>query len=279
VIVEQLRLTSITAGFQINGLAGVLGNIGGALTSAPSMPNLARRLWLMSRKSNLEKKDGTWKLVNLGMKYLKAIPPIIYSSLTLYIVGADNIDVGNYSPGEGFAHAVTGKCAAEFGEDDVRRDLLKNLDENLHPIVDSPTGNGAIMSGGLSILGMGYAYRARIAKMGDWADLINCPIDTASLSAPKLNHVPFPEILVAQCYAYESTGLDFVLRGSPEERPFTVELKDLEIGSEYAMSVVDNKGAKTVVAPKVQGDADGVAQVTIPVGDRAVFELRMVRDI
>jgi len=46
-------------------MAGVIGDIGGAVTCQTSMPNLARRFWLMSRMTNLEKVNGKWKLVNL----------------------------------------------------------------------------------------------------------------------------------------------------------------------------------------------------------------------
>jgi hypothetical protein len=49
------------------GLAGVLGDVGAAVTSAAVMPNLARRLWLVSREAHVRKgKDGKYKLENLG---------------------------------------------------------------------------------------------------------------------------------------------------------------------------------------------------------------------
>jgi hypothetical protein len=245
-----------TAGFQILGAVGVIGDIGSVVMSVASMPNLARRLWLMSRKTNLDKVNGKWKLVNL--------------------VDADKMDVGNHTPGEEFAHTLSAFCAAQFGEEDMKADLLQHLDNELHPIVDSPTGHGALLNKGISVLAYTYALTARVAKKGDWTDLINCPVDEASLAAPKLDKVPFLEIMVARCHALEDTGLDFVLRGPLSPETFTVELKHLKPGRKYMLNSISDKEAKTTVIADLQSDADGVAHARIRVGGRSEFELRVV---
>jgi len=199
-----------------------------------------------------------------------------YISLTEHTVGADKIDPGNYARGEGCAYSISSQCAAEFGEYDERDDFIQYMDETLYPLKDSPTGKGAIWSSGLSNLSSGYSFRARITRKGDWSDLINSPPDLIALAAPKLNKVPFPEVMVARCFAHESTGLDFVLRGPANKTSFTIELKDLKVGQKYALSVVDGEGAKASVVSKIQSDVNGVALVSVSVGERSEFELRVV---
>jgi hypothetical protein len=64
----QTKLTIYIAGFPVIGLAGVIGDVSGALTCAAAMPNLARRLWLVSRIAHVRKsKSGKYTLENLGM--------------------------------------------------------------------------------------------------------------------------------------------------------------------------------------------------------------------
>lgn len=186
------------------------------------------------------------------------------------------MDVGNYTPGERFAHTLSAFCAAQFCEEGMKVDLLQHLDNELRPIVDSPTGHSALFNKGLSALTNSSALTARVAKKGDWTDLINCPVDKASLTAPKLDKVPFPEIMVARCHAFEDTGLDFVLRGPLSLKTFTVELKHLKPGRKYVLNSINDKQARTIFTADLQSDTDGVAHVPIPIGDRSKFELRVI---
>ena len=57
----------MAAGFPILGLGGVLGDVGGALFCSTAMPNLARRLWLISRESKIRTTtNGKYTIDNLG---------------------------------------------------------------------------------------------------------------------------------------------------------------------------------------------------------------------
>jgi len=55
------------------------------------------------------------------------------------LVGGDKMNVCNYTPDEDFAHTLSACYAPQFGEEDMKADLLQHLDNELHPIVDSPT--------------------------------------------------------------------------------------------------------------------------------------------
>ena len=76
------------------------------------------------------------------------------------LVGADNLDPGNYKPGIGYMHPVFAAAAAEFGDLKIRDQLLKQLDEEHHPVFTTKTG--ALKNKGLSTLGQGTALRARL---------------------------------------------------------------------------------------------------------------------
>lgn len=239
------------------GLAGVLGDVSGALTCSAAMPNLARRLWLVSRNSHVRKdKDGRYTLENL--------------------VGADKIDVGNYKAGIGFAYSLFANCAAEFGETELAQGLLDRLEGDLnHPTIESPTGNGATTTAGLSMLGSTNIFKARTQKFGDWAELINCPPDSAALVAPKLDSVPFPSVMVARCHAEGENGLNFVLRGPSEPKRFTLGFKDLHTDKTYRLLQVEKDNEKEVV-DGIKADGEGVAKATVSVGDRTEFKLQLV---
>lgn len=49
------------------GIAGVIGDVSAAASSSAAMPNLARRLWLVSREAHVRKsEDGKYRIENLG---------------------------------------------------------------------------------------------------------------------------------------------------------------------------------------------------------------------
>lgn len=194
-------------------------------------------------------------------------------ALTLInLVGADKIDVGNYKSGAGFAISLFAQCAAEFGETELARDLLDHLQNDLHPIVPSPHGHGAIMNEGLSMIGCMNIFKARVMKQGDWESLITSYPDKAVLAAPKLDDVPFPDVMVARCYPEGKTGLNFVLRGPENGGEFAIGFKDLKLKTNYQLNLV-NQNDKKVVVGGMQADEDGKARVRVSVAFRSEFEL------
>ncbi|KIW04975.1 uncharacterized protein PV09_04137 [Verruconis gallopava] len=252
-----VTLRSAITGFPVIGLAGVIGDISGSLACNAAMPNLARRLWLVARENHVRKnEDGKYYIDNL--------------------VGADKIDVGNYKKGSGFAVSTFANCAAEFGEVDLAKDLVASLEGGQHPIVNSPTGNGAIMNEGISMLGCSNIFKARTMKQGDWAKLINSPQDDVALMAPKLDRVPFPKVMVAKCHAVGKDGLHFVLRSSERGLDCSIGFKDLKSGKAYRLLSIEEGGAEKEVPSAIKPDANGEAQVQVPVGNRSVFKLEMM---
>ncbi|KAH3908088.1 hypothetical protein HBH56_177530 [Parastagonospora nodorum] len=192
------------------------------------------------------KMRGTIRLLLEG-PYYRGIKRLILKRPTE--ICAAKICASNYTPGEGFAHTVSAFWAAQFGKEDVKADLLHHAllhhsDNDLRPIVDSPTGNDAHFHKSLP------------------TDLIKCPVDEASLAAPKLNKVPFPEIVVPRSLAFEDNGLDCVLRGPPSPKTFTVELKHFKPGRKYVLNSISDERAKTTIIADLQSDGDGVAHET-----------------
>ncbi|KAF9893310.1 hypothetical protein FE257_011740 [Aspergillus nanangensis] len=248
-----VALRSAITGFPVIGLAGVLGDVGGALGSTAGMPNVARRLWLISRDRNVRKtKDGKYTIENL--------------------VGADNMDVGNYKSGPGFAYAVYSACAAEFGEPELARDLIAEMDESLYPMTETPTK--ALANEGLSLMANGVLFRARVMKRGDWGNLITSGVDERTLAAPKLASVPFPEVMVARCQVAEGGGgVEFVLRGPQQPKMVTLGFQDLKRDCEYRLVEAREDGEWEEVVGGIRGDGDGWAYVQAVVGDRNEFAL------
>lgn len=126
---------------QIPGLAGRLSDGVNAILCAAYLPHIAHRNWAFTKNEAMKwTKDGKLEFVDL--------------------VGADNLDPGNYKPGIGYMHPVFAAAAAEFGDLKIRDQLLKQLDEEHHPVFTTKTG--ALKNKGLSTLGQGTALRARL---------------------------------------------------------------------------------------------------------------------
>ena len=90
-----IPIRSGITGFTIPGLCGIVGDCSNALTCAPTMPTLAKRMWLLSKEESLRwREDG--KIEAVGLK------------------GADAMDVGNYKPSEHGAYAMFAVAAAEY---------------------------------------------------------------------------------------------------------------------------------------------------------------------
>ena len=105
---SSIPIKSALTGFTIPGLTGVLGIAGNALYCSPTMPAMAKRLWLIVREENVDLVKGEVKIT--GLK------------------GADSIDVGNYKPRDYGAYAVIAPAAAEWGDHAVARGCLEKFD-------------------------------------------------------------------------------------------------------------------------------------------------------
>lgn len=76
------------------------------------------------------------------------------------LVGADKIDPGNYRPGEGFTRAVFAAAAMEYGNTEVRDQLIKELDEVYNPVFETKTKS--LKNKGMSTIAQGNAMKARL---------------------------------------------------------------------------------------------------------------------
>lgn len=125
----------------IPGLAGRLSDGINSLLCAAFLPNVAHRNWAFVKKEAIKwKDDGGIELANLE--------------------GADKLDPGNYKPGEGFTRGTFACAAAEYGDLKIRDQLLKELDEQYHPVFTTRTG--ALKNKGLSTLAQGEFLRGRM---------------------------------------------------------------------------------------------------------------------
>ncbi|KAI9373934.1 hypothetical protein BJX61DRAFT_541294 [Aspergillus egyptiacus] len=251
-----VALRSAITGFPIIGLTGVLGDVSGAFDCSPGMPEVGRRLWLLSKESNVRKsKQGKYCLERL--------------------VGADKMDLGNYQAGPGFAHCAYSNCATEFGESDIAHDLIATVDEQLHPLVETSSKTGALTNSGLSLLATTFLFRARIGRRKDWANLITGEVDGDVRAAAKLDSVPFPEVMVARCHAVrgpEGVSVEFVLRGPKKPKKVIIGFRDLQPGFKYCLATAQDGRWKDDVTG-IQADGNGWAYMQIVVGDRTEFAL------
>ena len=76
---------------------------------AAFLPHIAHRNWAFVKNEAIKwKEDGSIELCNL--------------------IGADNMDPGNYKPGQGSTRAIFAAAAAEYGDLKIRDQLLKEID-------------------------------------------------------------------------------------------------------------------------------------------------------
>lgn len=240
------------------------------------MPEVGRRLWLLSKESNVRRsKHGKYCLESLG----KFVPPSLsIDTLTAAVlVGADKMDLGNYQAGSGFAQCAYSNCATEFGESGIARDLVATVDEPLHPLVETSSKTGALTNSGLSLLATTFLFRARIGRRKDWANLITGDVDEEVRAAPKLDSVPFPEVMVARCHAVrgpEGVRVEFVLRGPKKPKNVTIGFRDLQRGIEYCLATAHDDRLDDVVTG-IEADGNGWAYMQIAAGHRSEFMLRV----
>lgn len=129
-----IPIRSGITGFTIPGLCGIVGDTSNAIYCSPTMPTLAKRMWLIAREDNLQwGSDG--KIEVVGLK------------------GADQIDVGSYKPGKHGAYAMFSLAAAEWGDRKIADACLDRVEELCEVKTDVHTG--AKWYSGLSTIATG----------------------------------------------------------------------------------------------------------------------------
>lgn len=165
----------------------------------------------------------------------------------LNLVGADKLDPGNYKPGLGAIRAIFAAAAAEFGDDAIRDEMLRQLDEEYHPVFETKTK--ALKNKGLSTIEQGTALRARLGSFQDWVQMVTQGPSDSVKSGPILTGITFPDVLVAKAYAHDD-WLDMVLYPGVKPGNFSVSFERLNAGMTYDLN------GKDIVANKA-GEATG----------------------
>ncbi|KAK5164291.1 uncharacterized protein LTR77_009986 [Saxophila tyrrhenica] len=210
-----MTIRSELTGFTIPGLAGRLSDGINALLCAAFLPHIAHRCWsFVLRESINQHSDGSITLENLE--------------------GADKLDPGNYRPGVGFTRAVFAAAAAEYGQEGVRKELLRELDEVVHPVFETETGS--LKNKGLSTIGQGSAMKARLCGYQDWFSMISHGPPENVIQGPILDEAPFPDVLVAKAYSHDGEGMELVLYSGRESRKFQLGFTRLRAGESYSLA-------------------------------------------
>jgi hypothetical protein len=217
-----------------------------SLLCASYLPHIAHRNWAFTKKETLRRDPATGRIEVQNL------------------LGADKLDAGNYKPGEGAIRCVLATAAAEYGDEDIRTELLRQLDEEYHPVYTTKTG--ALKNKGVSTLWQGATLRARLGRYQDWVNMIkNGPPENVK-RGPVLDECPFPEVLVAKCYSRDGDGVELVLYPGRESGVFTLGFKRCKPRESY-----------TLMGQKAEADKDGVVRFEVTLDGRTEGTLERVK--
>lgn len=209
-----LPIRSELTGFTIPGLAGAISDVAPAVFCGPYLPRVAHRHWALMKRENLRwTEDGKLELINL--------------------VGADNIDAGNYKSGRGFVRNAMASVASEYGDYKIRNELMRQMDEEHFPVYKTETG--ALKNKGLSTLGQCSGLRGRLGAHGDWLRLLTEGPPEHCFRAPILDRVSFPEVLVAKAYSRDGKSVELVLYNGKQSGTFKLGFKNMQAGKSYRL--------------------------------------------
>lgn len=239
-----LPIRSELTGFTIPGLAGAISDVAPAIFCGPYLPHIAHRHWALMKRENLRwTDDGRLEMANL--------------------VGADNIDPGNYKSGRGFVRNAMASVAGEFGDYQIRDELVRQMDEEHFRVYETKTG--ALKNKGLSTLGQCGGLRGRLGARGDWQNLLTEGPPEHCFRAPILDKVAFPDVLVAKAYSHDGKSVELVLYNGKHPGTFKLGFKNMRPGHAYKL------GAETVRA-----DERGEASFSLPINGRTAAKLTPV---
>lgn len=239
-----IPICSELTGYTIPGLAGALSDAGNAVLCSAYLPHIARRNWAMAKQENLRyNKQGKLEVINL--------------------IGANRLDPGNYKTGEGSIRATYAASAAEFGDNRLRVDLLKQLDEEYYPVFTTKTG--ALKNKGLSTICQGAALRARMGRFQDWCKMIQKGPPEHIFEGPILDSVAFPDVLVAKAYSQEGESMDLVLYNGKAAGTFPIGFTRLKPGRKYKL-----------VGEEKTASREGSAEWNVAIDGRTAMKLEYI---
>ena len=148
--------------------------------------------------------------------------------------------------------ALFAAAAAEFGDVELRDEMLRQLDEEYHPVFTTSTG--AFKNKSLSTIEQGTALRGRLSAFQDWVQMATQGPPANVRNGPILDQLSFPEVLVAKAYSQDGTSLDLVFYPGKEAGVFDLGFKNLRPGETYDL------GGQTATA-RVDGTASFEAHI------------------
>jgi hypothetical protein len=175
--------------------------------------------------------------------------------------GADKIDPGNYKAGVGSIRAVFANAAAEFGDYKVSADCIEQIDNEIHPVVETATG--ALRNKGLSTIAQGTLLRARLARYQDWTNMMTAGPPPNALRGPLLTECKFPDVLVAKAYSHDGESLDLVLYNGNEAGAFDLGFERLQPGKQYVGQDGQRFTADAQGKARIQAKIDGRTPIMI----------------
>jgi len=224
-----LPIRSELTGLTIPGLSGTLSDCINAMNLTAYLPHIGSRVWAIIRNEHVHYENGS-----IDFKDLR---------------GADKMDPGNYKGGVGALRAFVAGCAAEFGDEKVRKDALEQLDNEYFPVEATPSGS--LYNKGLSATAQVVALMARLMRHQDLANATLHGPDPAAMKGPILAECKFPEVLVAKAYSHDSKNLDLVLYNGKGAGKQTLGFERLGPNTKYQLSngqtiMADSRGKATV---------------------------------
>ena len=230
-----LPIRSELTGLTIPGLSGTLSDCINAMNLTAYLPHIGARVWAIIRNEHIAYDDKKLTINDLR--------------------GADKMDPGNYKGGIGSLRAFLAGCAAEFGDESIRRDALDQLDTEFFPV--EATESGALRNKGLSATAQVVALMARLMRHQDLANATLHGPDPVAMRGPILADVAFPDVLVAKAYSHDGQGLDLVLYPGKAAGTFTLGFERLNAGQRY-----------DVAGKKMQADREGKGSVEVKLDGR-----------
>ena len=185
-----------------------------SILCAAYLPHIAHRNWAFTKKETLHYNDKD----QLEVRNL---------------LGADKLDPGNYKAGEGAIRCICAAAAAEFGDEKITAELLRQLDEQFHPVIQTKTG--ALKNKGISTLEQGTTLRARLGKYQDWTKMIQKGPPKQVFQGPVLEECPFPDVLVAKAYSHDGESVELVFYNGREPGVFELGFTSCHPGEKYTL--------------------------------------------
>lgn len=200
-------------------------------------PDLARRSWEIVRREFLRVDSGRARLD---------------------LRGFDRFDTGNYRRSNAGAQTAVMIAATEMGDTETHDAVRAAFLTEHPPVMDA----GVLHHPGVSTQVHSVAFCARAGRTNALHDLVVDGLPAAWREGPLLEHVEYPEVLVARAVS-DGAALDLTLFPGRTPGRHTIGLSQLRPGKRYRCD--------GTVQSEIEADADGRANVTVElVGRRAV---------